>query len=140
MPRTDTEMVEEALRRVSHIGSQRGRARAIGVSDSTVRRWDAGEIAIPLRPDTREPLERFLAGDAGERATEPPADQPTTIDALRLEVIRRIAAGHIDETTLRVLASAPEVRRLGAPERHAEPEADGEHGERDLGPAQKPER
>ena len=91
MPRTDTEMVEEALRRVSHIGSQRGRARAIGVSDS-------------------------------------------------LEVIRRIAAGHIDETTLRVLASAPEVRRLGAPERHAEPEADGEHGERDLGPAQKPER
>lgn len=61
MELSDKELVAEALARVAHLDNQSEKARRLGVSESTVRRWLAGDVALPLRKGTREPLERFVA-------------------------------------------------------------------------------
>ena len=60
MDLSDEELVREALSRVSHIDNQSEKARRLGVSESTVRRWLSGDVALPLRKGTRAPLERFV--------------------------------------------------------------------------------
>jgi len=51
--------VKEALARVSDY-SNVAAAKRLGVSESTVRRWRAGDIAVPLRTSSRLALRRFI--------------------------------------------------------------------------------
>lgn len=72
----DEVLVREALSHVEHIENVSEKARRLGVGASSVTRWLAGEISVPLRT-ARAPLEAFLAtvrekrGDA-EAATPHP--------------------------------------------------------------------
>lgn len=52
-------MVDKALDLIQHIGSLRGKARAIPVPDATMRRWMEGDYGVPLRK-TLGPLRAFL--------------------------------------------------------------------------------
>ena len=57
----DLAMVNEAVRRVSHIENISEAARMIGLStEATLRRWREGDIRTPLRRPTREPVTAFL--------------------------------------------------------------------------------
>ena len=58
MANYDEPMVKEALHRVSHIGNISEKARRIGVSEGTVRRWMRGDI--PTLRGPRAALENFL--------------------------------------------------------------------------------
>ena len=78
MQSPDRELVRQALARVAHIQSQREKARRLGVSDSTVRRWLSGEISVPLRRGTRGPLERFLATSDELWGESEPGGEPRT--------------------------------------------------------------
>lgn len=106
---SDERLVKEALARVEHIDNQTEKARRLGVSESTVRRWLSGEIAVPLRRSTREPLERFLRGESRDPdATEPGSDhQPTAaeelLDHLRQRAgLRRVARELTDKDLIAV--------------------------------------
>lgn len=63
---SDEQMVRMALAKVEAVASNAAKGRAIGVSEATIRRWLEGEIAVPLRRDTRIPLERFLGLPSSE--------------------------------------------------------------------------
>lgn len=107
--RSDEDMVRDALKRVEDIPTNTGKGAAIGVSEGTIRRWLAGEIATPLRKDTRTPLRRFLAssdddGEMGvrERTTPYAADQRrvAAADRIRLAIEQLQAAlAEIEGTT-----------------------------------------
>jgi hypothetical protein len=58
---SDEAAVRRALDAVAHVKSNRQAARILGVSEPTLRRWRAGEIAVPLREPTRSALQRFFA-------------------------------------------------------------------------------
>lgn len=126
----DEEMVKEALDRVAHIDAKSEKARRIGVSESTIRRWLDGKIATPLRTDTRKPLERFLElpGDGEEDGGVPlpdpqgsPAEQLLHMLGMRAGM-RRVAREMTDKdmiTTAYTIARADgwsieEFRKLDA--------------------------
>lgn len=69
MPYSDERLVREALARVAHVYNRTEKARRLGVSESTVRRWLTDGVATPLRSATREPLERFVEGRGGTSDT-----------------------------------------------------------------------
>lgn len=57
----DLALVEECLQAVSGIKSNRAAAKELGVSEATLRRWRAGNVALPLRENTRDALTRYVA-------------------------------------------------------------------------------
>lgn len=91
--RSDEEMVAEALRRVEGIPTKTGKAEAIGVSEGTIRRWLAGDIPLPLRKDTRDPLVRFLTTGEENGIHEVPTPDPAGTPAEQLLQYLGVRAG-----------------------------------------------
>lgn len=54
-------MVQEALRRLPPNNYEA--AELLGVSEATIRNWRAGDVPAQLRADTRNAVERYLAGE-----------------------------------------------------------------------------
>lgn len=88
----DHMLIEQGLRRVSHIRSSYKAAKVLGVSDSTIRRWREKQAASepfgPLQQDTRDALRSGTVLDAVLRRLEGPGPGiRRRIDAARQEVL-----------------------------------------------------
>lgn len=97
-PETDAELIRRRLRETEHIGSKRGRARALGVSEGTVRIWlaamEAGDPFPPLSDKVRNRL-------CNTRATQPPppgVDQGSDLEREWLAQLRRISQADAPES------------------------------------------
>jgi transcriptional regulator with XRE-family HTH domain len=105
---SDEELVREAMARVAHIDNQTEKARRLGISESTVRRWLAGEVALPLRKGTREPLERFVTysdelGADLEAGSEPRTPAEELLHYLGVRAgLRRVARELTDKDLIAV--------------------------------------
>lgn len=101
-------LVAEALYRVSLTDNTREKARMIGVSEATVRRWQGGEVS-PFRGDTRPALDRFLGLDG-----LPVDEAAEKIEAFREAAIQR---AHADAERARLFQQRAADAREGAPGR-----------------------